>query len=73
MWLNYVFNNSSETPQRLIELITTIYTPECRLGTSSCKFDGLKQNIEKKLDFQWKKTTGRKCVFDNRLLNMLDR
>ena len=26
MWLNYVFSNSSETPQRLIEFITTIYT-----------------------------------------------
>ena len=26
MWLNYVFNNSSETQQRLIEFVTTIYT-----------------------------------------------
>ena len=33
MWLNYVFDNSSETPQRLIEFITTIYTyPRMALG-----------------------------------------
>ena len=56
MWLNYVFNNSSEAPQRLIEFVTQFIPPQTWvLGTSGCKFDGLKQNFAKKVGFSMEK------------------
>ena len=49
----YVFNNSSETPQCLIEFVTTINTcPRLAFGHFRLQIDGLKQNFEKKLYFQ---------------------
>ena len=63
MWLNYVFNNSSEIPQRLIEFVTLYTYPRMALGHFRLQVWWFEAELEEKLDFQWKDNWQEMCIW----------
>ena len=64
MWLKYVFSNCSETPQRLIEFITTIYTyPRMAFEHLRLQIWWFEAELWKKSDFQWENNWQEMCIW----------
>ena len=62
--VTYVFNNSNETPQRLIEFITTIYTyPRMALGHFRLQIWWFEAELWEKVGFSMEKQlAGNVCL-----------